>query len=388
MNQIGTKLVEIDSGAITFLATVLASLIGGMSGYSKRLIAIYFAVIFSASAFAQTPAFDPRSWKGVQEGPPTQVLTIGSEHLGQMEMPVTAEMLAPLLDKLAAFKPDIITHEGISGEQCEIFKNYPARYPDIYDTYCYGTDEAEKATGLTVPNAMQEIEKTLASWPKQPTPAQRRYLTSIFLAANDRPSALVQWLQLDENERRTDDGINDALLKILTTTRDKRNETIQIAVQLAVRLGLQRVYAVDDHTADSIQGLTGPGFEAAIQKIWSETNSASMTTYKEAKKKVTETGNMLAFYRLLNQPETQHMFIDSDFGAALKQETSELYGRQYVAWYETRNLRMVANIRVAFGNSPGVRVLNIVGTSHKAYFDAYLDMMHEVQLVDAEAILK
>lgn len=353
-----------------------------------RLIAVYFAVIFSASAVAQTPAFDPRSWKGLQEGPPTQVLTIGSEHLGQMEKPVTAEMLEPLLDKLAAFKPDIITHEGISGEQCDIFKHYPARYPDIYDTYCYGTDEAENATGLTVPKAMHGIEKTLASWPKQPTPAQRRHLASLFLAANDRSSALVQWLQLDENERRTADGIDDALLKILNTTRDKRNETIQIAVQLAVRLGLQRVYAVDDHTADSIQGLTGPGFEAAIQKIWSVIDSPSMAAYKEAEKKMIENGDMVAFYRLLNQPETLRMFIDSDFGASLKQKSPEHYGRQYVAWYETRNLRMVANIRAAFGNTPGARVLNIVGTSHKAYYDAYLDMMHEVELVDAEAILE
>jgi hypothetical protein len=49
---------------------------------------------------------------------------------------------------------------------------------------------------------------------------------------------------------------------------------------------------------------------------------------------------------------------------------------------------MVANIRAAFGNHPGARVLNIVGASHKPYFDTYLGMMHEVALVEAEAILK
>jgi len=29
-----------------------------------------------------------------------------------------------------------------------------------------------------------------------------------------------------------------------------------------------------------------------------------------------------------------------------------------------------------------------VGSSHKAYFDAYLDQMHDVELVSVEAVLK
>ena len=48
---------------------------------------------------------------------------------------------------------------------------------------------------------------------------------------------------------------------------------------------------------------------------------------------------------------------------------------------------MVANIRATSGNHPGARVLVIVGASHKAYFDAYLDMMHEVKLVDPATVL-
>ena len=345
-------------------------------------------LVVSAPALAQTPAFDPRSWKGQHAGPPTQVLTLGSAHLSEMAKPVTPQMLKPLIDKLAAFKPDIITHEGLSGEQCDIVYRYAARYPDIYKDYCWGTAEGEKATGLSVPAAMALVEKTLATWPAKPSAAQRRQLAATFLAAGDRPSAQVQWLQLPPVERREGDGVDAALLKILTRSGAKPNETFEIAVALAARLGLNRVYAVDDHTADSIQGLAGPGFEAAIQKIWSAPNSPAMATYKEAEKKAEESGDMLAFYRLLNQPETQRLFITFDFGSALKQDTPELYGRQYVAWYETRNLRMVANIRAAFGNHPGARVLNVVGASHKAYYDAYLDMMHEVTLVDVEAVLK
>ena len=51
-------------------------------------------------------------------------------------------------------------------------------------------------------------------------------------------------------------------------------------------------------------------------------------------------------------------------------------------------MRMVANIRSAFANQPGAKVLSVVGSSHKPYFDAYLNLMHEVQLVDAVKLLK
>ena len=190
------------------------------------------AMFVAGSAVAQTPAFDPRSWKGQHIGPPTQVLTIGSTHLGQIKVVVTPEMLTPLLDKLAAFKPDIITHEGRSGEQCDMLKRYAARYPGMFDTYCFDTAEAEKATGLTVPAAMEAIEKALANWPAQPGAAQRRQLAAYFLAANDRPSARVQWLQLPEAERKTGDGIDEALLKVVTRAGAKPNETYDVAVAL------------------------------------------------------------------------------------------------------------------------------------------------------------
>ena len=61
--------------------------------------------------------------------------------------------------------------------------------------------------------------------------------------------------------------------------------------------------------------------------------------------------------------------------------------RQYVSWWQTRNLRMAANIVEAAGNQPGAKMLVIVGASHKAYFDAYLDQMQDWELVSVDAVL-
>jgi hypothetical protein len=49
---------------------------------------------------------------------------------------------------------------------------------------------------------------------------------------------------------------------------------------------------------------------------------------------------------------------------------------------------MVSNVCATFAGRPGARVLNVVGAEHKAYYDAYLDLMHDVELVDASSILR
>lgn len=341
--------------------------------------------------FAGHPAFDPKSLRGTQQGPLTQVLTLGTTHLGQAKKKPTADELTSLLDKLAAFKPDMITHEGLSGEQCDLLERYPARYLGAFDDYCWGTAETEKSTGLTVPEALAAIEVTMQGWPQSPTPAARRKLAALFLAANDRPSSLVQWLRLAPDERKLGDGIDQPMFAILDKGAKSTNETIVIGVALAVRLGLERVFAVDDHTADSIQASAGAGFQPAIQEHWGSGGPEripALARAKAAERDASRTGNYLGFYRVLNDPITQRAFIDFDYGRALKIPGPAFYGRQYLAWFETRNLRMVANIRAAFGNRPGARVLNIVGASHKGYYDAYLNMMSDVQIVDAARVLR
>ena len=61
--------------------------------------------------------------------------------------------------------------------------------------------------------------------------------------------------------------------------------------------------------------------------------------------------------------------------------------RTYLAWWQTRGLRMAANVVEGAGNQPGAKVLVIVGASHKSYFDAYLDQMHDIEIVDVDTIL-
>ena len=355
----------------------------------KRTLIILVGIVLGAASTAQARDCDARSHEITIAGPPSQVLVLGSPHLSGMPAGFRSELLEPILDRLAAFEPEVITIEALSGPDCEVLQRHPALYGSAYDDYCWGTVEAQQATGLSVTDALTAIETTLADWPASPAASDRRRLASLFLAANDRASAQVQWLRLAPTERRSGDGLDAALVNILERRGARLNENYDIAARLAARLGLERVYPIDDHSADSIVADAGEAYLAALSQLrTSEIAQAARADYERRTNLLSDGQAVLDFYRHLNAPETQRATMATDFAAAARQETPELHGRRYLAWWEIRNLRMVANIRAAYGDRPGSRVLAIVGASHKPYFEAYLDMMQDVVLVDVERVLE
>ncbi len=195
----------------------------------------------------------------------------------------------------------------------------------------------------------------LATWPANPRPGARRRLASIMLAAGDPTSALVQWLRLPEAERREGDGLDEVLVKRLRDVDELANENYQVGARLAARCGLERVHAVDDHTADAVHS-EEPGFGVAIKRIWSGPNKAVATAQAQP---FDNAADMLATYRMSNSVRFQRDSIESDFGVSIKDKTPEYWGRRYVGWWEVRNLRMVANIRAAF--APPARRAGAVG---------------------------
>ncbi|WP_206215814.1 hypothetical protein, partial [Pseudomonas viridiflava] len=100
------------------------------------------------------------------------------------------------------------------------------------------------------------------------TPAQRRHLAAVFLAAGDPASASVQWMQLPAAEQHAGDGLDQALVTWLRAYQDRPNESQQIAARLAAQLGLQRVYPVDDHTGDNIDLGDPAAYGKVIQAQW------------------------------------------------------------------------------------------------------------------------
>lgn len=316
-------------------------------------------------------------------GPRTEVLVLGTVHLSEQKG-FDPRALDPVLNRLAAFKPGFITIEDISGEQCDL----AVRHATVYgDDYCAGTAAAKAATGLEIPAAIAAVNTTLAAWPAKPAPSDRRRLAALFLAAGERASAYVQWLQLPPAEQRAGDGLDDALVKMLKAAETRNDESYQIAAPLAARLGLERVYPVDDHTGDNHHIADRKAFGQAIERAW-KSDRTQLDAREAQKERLMKADDLLPLYRYINDPETLTVLADANVRPALRAASPQHYPQIWVSGWEIRNLRMVANILEVVRDRPGARVLSIVGASHKPWFDGWLEQMSGVDVVDAQEVLK
>jgi hypothetical protein len=355
----------------------------------QRATGLLAAVLLCAATAHAQDLFDPSKLKGPAKGTPNQVMVLGTAHLSGLKEPFTPAALRRLNERLAAWKPQLIAIEALSGVQCDWLRRFPSRYQEIVSRYCWDPAPARAATGMDVPAATAEADRLLAAWPASPTPAQRRKLAAVFLAGGERASALVQWLRLPEAERHAGDGLDAALVAVLDKLRERRNEDTLIAAPLAAALGLDRIHAMDDHTEYSAPGTDDKASDAAISKAWDNPATAKRRKMdEEMAPRLGDPEGVMALYRSLNDPAQARLIFDSDFGAALEEGSKQQFGREYVTYWEVRNLRMAANIREAVGTQPGSRTLVIVGASHKAYLDAYLNQMHDVSIINTGALLR
>ena len=345
-------------------------------------------------SLAQEPAppFDPRTYQQAHVGAPTQVMVLGTPHLSATPDDWDPAVLEPLLDRLAAFTPDAIAIEALPGIRIHSLWAYRETYPDAAAT---SGGRAMALAGMThaalamdMPQAEAEVRRTLADWPTAPTPQQRRRLAALFVAAGDPNSALVQWWRLPPEDRVADESISPLLARELEALAARSNENHLIAARLAARLGLERVNPTDEQGDDWDPAMDQP-MEAFMAEPWLAELLADprFKALAEASDNLRTPEETLATYRLLNSAETGRLDSDGQWLNMLNRPSPRQVGRFRVALWETRNLRMVANIRDVAARYPGGRVLVIVGSAHKPWFDAYLSMMVDVEIIDASAVL-
>src|SRR3546814_903879 len=146
-------------------------------------------------------------------------------------------VLEPLLDRLAGFKPDAIAIEALTGVGIHAMWAYRESHPDVARTYggraLVLAGISRTTLAMDMPQVEAEVRRTLAAWPTAPTPAQRRRLAALFVAAGDPNSALVQWWRLAPVDRIADASISAPLARELDIYTTRRNENHLIAVRLA-----------------------------------------------------------------------------------------------------------------------------------------------------------
>jgi hypothetical protein len=329
-------------------------------------------------------------------GPLTRVLVLGVPHLAGAPDDFDPAVLEPLLQRLEAYAPDVIAVESLSGESLFTMQAYEAVYPGVARMFGARTlalaSEARQHAGLaSLPDADAAARAALGELGQEPTPEARRRLALLLLASGEPDSALVQWWRIPTTQRVAADDFPQALVEALDRIGAARNESRQIAARLAARRSLERVHAMDDHSAvDALLPLLqvlGDALQAdaGIAERLAHPDFVRLATAAE---RLDTPERAMATFRELNSPRSGVLDAFSQWLVMLDRKLPQDAGRVRMAEWEARNLRMAANVREASASAPGGRVLVIVGSAHKPWLDAYLGLMTDMRVVDALAVLE
>ena len=348
----------------------------------------FLTVLSGTLLLASCGTDDSLGFSGVDPAltvPPTQVMVLGTAHLSGYKDDLTQDDLEPLLERLEAYAPDIITIENSSGMTCNRVRAYPREHVGYADGYCFDGEPYRAESGLSVSEGSFRARNALLDWPDTPTTADRRQLAAAFIASEELASALVQWLRLDDDDRVAGDGLGPLSVALLERYGQSLNESSSIAARLAARRGLERVYYADDH--GSYLDADAEAYGARINELRPPEGDACWGHYAGPDEKLTS-GNILGAYRNYNNWAYGRKTMDCDWKLRMNDDAPEKYGRQYTLSWQARNLRMVSLIVSAATDEPGGKILSIVGASHKPYFEAYLDQMHDIEVVSTDRFLK
>jgi Family of unknown function (DUF5694) len=318
----------------------------------------------------------------------TQILVLGSTHLGPLGDKFHPRLLDNLIEILKRFKPDLICVENLSGEVIErmLRGGDEATAQQFASSHIRFAKRAQKIVGMTRVEAEHHAKKLPH---KKLTTQKRLELILTFLAAYDSNSAALQWSYLPQKVRETTEKIPKDIRVFLDKSLTRANEVMSIGARLAREFNLQMLVAVDDHPAFDTYPYSSEEYGEAIgegYKLVNETHESFYEEFEEREKKALGRGDLLPYYRYINSPKACKMFEEAECHNFLRTKHPAGLDRARIAEWEVRNLVMTAYIRKASAMVAGKRILMIVGCSHKPLFDRYLKQLTDIEIVQLREI--
>ena len=351
---------------------------------NKTLILLFIVTISQYSLIADTHTEKT-----------AKVFVLGTKHLSGMKGKHDVSVLEPLLKKLEALNPDLIAIEALGPMETKLMSEFRAGNVNALSNYGWfqmrHAVTAQNDLGMNWNDAMRaiEIDGLTCDVKAEHDELQRCLLT--YLASYDYYTALLGWSMatdaFKEKFKKSYKYIAEDFDKRLTST----NEYVTIAVELAKRLGHNRLYPVDSHLekgpvmrlfADEDNEAEGnvimehmmkdKSFIEKMDKLWNES---------------AEAGDVLPYFQWTNSPEGMQGDIDFQWTPWLEKDGQTNVGHRRVILWEHRNLNMATYISRVMAENPGKTMIYVVGSSHKFFVEKYLKSAMGFEIIDAETVL-
>ncbi len=334
----------------------------------------------------------PRVTTGFQ----SQVLVLGTLHLAGEGGRLEPGHLASLLDLLERFEPTRIAVERLTADEVALLAELEAEDPaaaQVLDMFGRSTLDAGRTMRRVLDvgrvAADRRARAILEDQGPMMTDATRLELVGWLLAANELPSAVLQWSYLSPGTRDGDRTLPADIRALLDGRLESANEVVTVASALARRLGLQRLYSIDSQY-DGVRTLSAP--REAREALFSDPireelfDRAGAARVDSVREEAFAAGDLLPFYRFMNGPEYLRWDL-TQWNWLFQGRNPQGLDRFRYAMWEVRNLRQATHIVDVAASGRPERVLVVVGASHKAHLDRLLGAhlsVRTVQLADLE----
>jgi hypothetical protein len=334
----------------------------------------------------------------------TQIMVLGSIHLAQQgDDKARSASLDAVLRALGRFQPQIIGVERIPRETIALWEREAPVYDEVLKEFAADAlsagRSAQKALSLDRRTAEAQAAALVETFKDRPTdevPAAERARAAVLLAAAyDFSSATLQWNYAVTHDSRADPasfaGVPSELREALSKSAQSRAEDTTIGLALARRLGLQRVYAIDDQSDAMFQVAHGQELMSQLQESaeFKKLQESMLFTELPARiGKSLENDDLIGLYRWINSAQYAAADVGAQWHIFLRTRFPGGFDRARAAFWEARNLAIAANIRRATASASGKRALVVIGASHRPFLEAYLSQMMDVDIVSPEEVLR
>lgn len=322
----------------------------------------------------------------------TRLFVLGTPHLSSLKDDFRPELLDGLIDRLLVLEPDAILVEALPGPSIVSMELQAGSFKEVLENY---------SQRMTIPGRWaQEILDI--SWSEafgkvsdldQDCDAEITFETCIltYLAAYEYDTALLKFTAAPEAQADAFRDRHAEIAERFDNSLASTNEYYTIANRLARAAKRTRIHPVDAHREKGPlldMMAADPTIEAFFERVFGDYSSHPYLTESDARKQdAIEAGDLLPYYRWLNDPATLQRDFDFQWKPFLDKDDESRFGKARLALWEQRNLLMAANIARVLAEYPGKTAVYIVGSGHKPFIDAYFETANWVEVLSTDRVL-
>lgn len=322
----------------------------------------------------------------------TRLFVLGTPHLSSLKDDFRAELLDGLIDRLLDLQPDAILVEALPGPSIVSMELQGGSFDEVLEQYSRRMTtpgrRAQEILELSWAEAFGKVNDLDRDCDEGITPET---CILIYLAAYEYDTALLKFSAMPESEREAFRERHADIAESFDKSLQSTNEYYTIANRLARASGRPRIHPVDAHREKGPlldMMAADPSIEAFFTRVFGDySKHPYLVDMKDRQQDAIETGDLLPYYRWLNDPATLQRDFDFQWAPFLHKDDETQFGKTRLALWEQRNLLMAANIARVLAEYPGKTAIYIVGSGHKPFMDAYFKTMNWVEVLSADQVL-